>query len=179
MRSGVSGTNWTGKTETIRAFVNSNPEIAIETIPLSPLVSECPHPMIENQTLEGSRWMIERVSELCGKDSGALQIYDRTPLDIYAFTLYVLDRTDEDGYNVLNNIVELAENFDVLFYIPLSNEWPANVSPPAEKIQFARKMDSYINEAIEQISSNVIILPWDLSKRQELLAQHLLGPTYT
>ncbi|MCH9021280.1 MAG: hypothetical protein IID32_00765 [Planctomycetes bacterium] len=179
MRTGVSGTNWTGKTETIRAFINSNPEVAIETVSLSSLVSECPFPMIENQTLEGSRWMIEKVSGLCKKDSGELQIFDRTPLDIFAFTLHALDRTDEKDFNILNDIVKLTDHFDIIFYLPYSNEWPVNVIPSVEKIQFAKKIDSYIKRAIEKISNNIIVLPWDLSKRQELLSEHLLGTNYT
>jgi len=176
-RAGLSGTNWTGKTETIKRFVTEHSKLAIKTVSLSSLVDRCPFPMREGQTFEGSRWMIEQVAALCKKDTAEMQIFDRTPVDILAFTLYVENRTGNGSPRVLKNALELVKNFDIIFYLPVSDQWPVNRSPSQNGIQFARQMDSYIRKAIEQFSLDVVSLPWDRAERQRLLSEHLSGLT--
>lgn len=173
--AGLSGTNWTGKTETIKRFVKEHPELPIKTVSLASLVDRCPFPMREGQTLEGSQWMAEQVAALCKKDTAEMQIFDRTPVDILAFTLYAENQTGSKDASVLKNILELVRCFDLLFYLPISNEWPVNRSPSQNGIQFARQMDSYIRKAIEKFSLDVISLPWDRAERQRLLSEHLSG----
>ena len=107
-RIGFSGTNWTGKTETIQRIVREHSELVINTISLSSLVNECPFPMIEEQTVEASKWMIEQVGAICSNNNGAIEIFDRTPLDILAFTLYAMDRTDVHNQVVLEDCLALA-----------------------------------------------------------------------
>ena len=174
-RAGLSGTNWTGKTETIRRFVKEHPELPIKTVSLASLVARCPFPMKEEQTLEGSRWMIEQVRAICQQDGAEIQLFDRTPVDILAFTLYAESRTGNGSTTVLEDALELVKNFDIIFYLPVSNEWPVNRSPSQNGIQFARQMDSYIRKAIEQFSLDVVSLPWDRAERQHLLSKHLSG----
>ena len=171
-RAGLSGTNWTGKTETIRRFVGENSHLAIKTVSLSSLVDRCPFPMMEEQTVEGSRWMIEQVRAICKEDSEEIQLFDRTPVDILAFTLYAESRTGNGSPKVLENALELAKCFDILFYLPVSDEWPINASADQSRIQFARQMDSYIQKAIDQFSLDVVLLPWDLAERQLLLSEY-------
>ncbi len=174
-RAGLSGTNWTGKTETIRRFAKEHPELSIKTVSLASLVARCPFPMMEEQTLEGSQWMAEQVAALCKKDTAEMQIFDRTPVDILAFTLYAENQTVSKDASVLKNVLELVRCFDLLFYLPISNEWPVNAPRNHHKIQFARQMDSYIRKAIEKFSLDVISLPWDREERQRLLSEHLSG----
>ena len=174
-RAGLSGTNWTGKTETISRFVKEHPELAIKTVSLASLVARCPFPMMEEQTLEGSRWMIEQVRAICQEDGAEIQLFDRTPVDILAFTLYAEDRKGKSNTTVRKDALELVKYFDIIFYLPVSNEWPNNASADQRRIQFARQMDSYIRKAIEQFSLNVVSLPWDRAERQRLLSEHLSG----
>ena len=174
-RAGLSGTNWTGKTETIRRFVKEHPELSIKTVSLASLVARCPFPMMEEQTLEGSRWMIEQVRAICRQDGAEIQLFDRTPVDILAFTLYAENRTGNGSPTVLQNALELVKYFEILFYLPVSDEWPDNRSHGQNGIQFARQMDSYIRKATEQFSLDVVSLPWDRAERQRLLSEHLSG----
>jgi len=171
-RAGLSGTNWTGKTETIRRFVREHSELAIKTVSLTSLVDRCPFPMMEEQTVEASQWMIEQVGAMCTKDSAEMQLFDRTPVDILAFTLYAESRTGNGSPTVLEDALELVKYFDILFYVPVVDEWPVNTSASRSKIQFALKMDSYMRTVIEQFSLDVVSLPWDLAKRQSLLSEY-------
>ncbi len=172
-RAGLSGTNWTGKTETIRRFVKENPELPIKTVSLASLVARCPFPMMEEQTVEASRWMIDQVRDICQKDGAEIQLFDRTPIDILAFTLYAESRTGNGSPTVLEDALELVKYFDVIFYLPVSDKWPIKASADQSRIQFARQMDSYIRKAIEQFSLDVVSLPWDLAERQLLLSENV------
>lgn len=172
-RAGLSGTNWTGKTETIRRFVKEHPELSIKTVSLASLVDRCPFPMMEEQTLEGSRWMIEQVRAIYQQDDAEMQLFDRTPVDIIAFTLYAESRTGNGSPTVLEDALKLVSYFDILFYVPVVDEWPVNTSASRSKIQFALKMDSYIRTVIERFSLDMVSLPWDLAKRQSLLSEYL------
>ena len=174
-RIGFSGTNWTGKTDTICTFVKEHPKLDVEIITLSDLVACSPFPMKEDQTLEGSQWMAEQVAALCKKGTAEMQIFDRTPVDILAFTLYAENQAGSKDASVLKNVLELVRCFDILFYLPISNEWPVNAPRNHHKIQFAREADSYIRKAIDQFALDVVSLPWGLVERQRALSEHLSG----
>ena len=174
-RAGLSGTNWTGKTETIRTFIAEHSELAVRTVSLSSLVGRCPYPMMEDQTVEASLWMIEQVASICAKNSADMELFDRTPVDILAFTLYAEMQTGDSNPTVLEHALELVKFFDVLFYVSPSNEWPVDIRPSEERVEFARVIDSYMLKAIDHFGLDVITLPWDLAKRQHLLGKHLLG----
>lgn len=174
-RIGLSGTNWTGKTETIRRFMNENPELRIKPVFLSSLVARCPFPMGREQTLEGSRWMIEQVADICNKAGRGIQLYDRSPVDILAFTVYAEDQTDKKDSSIIKSALDLVRYFDILFYLPTSNEWPVNMSLEDDTIRFARQIDTYIRRAIDEFAPQVISLPWDLDEREHLLSQYVSG----
>jgi hypothetical protein len=129
--------------------------------------------MMEEQTLEGSRWMIEQAKALCQEDGAEIQLFDRTPLDILAFTLYAESRTGIESAGIIENILELVRCFDILFYLPVSNEWPVNRSGSQKRIDFARQMDYYIQKAINHFKLDIVSLPWGLSERQRLLYEYL------
>ncbi len=61
----------------------------------------------------------------------------------------------------------------MIFYLPISNEWPVNVTINQQRFEFAREMDFYIRKAISQFSLEVVSLPWDLAERQRLLSGYL------
>jgi predicted ATPase len=178
-RAGLSGTNWTGKTETISRFVREHPGLNIEIISLSALVDKCPFPMEENQTIEASMWMTEQVRGLCEKNTKEMQLFDRTPIDILAYTLYAENKARSERLSIFENILELVRYFDTLFYLPVSNEWPVNAAPSQQEIAFALEMDSYIRKAIDRFELDVVSLPWDICERQRLLSEYLAGSPIT
>lgn len=172
-RAGLTGTNWVGKTETIGTFVEAHPDLSVETVSLWAIVERCPLPTIGNQTVEASGWIANEVRTACDGAAGAVQLFDRTPVDILAFTLYAEQHTGQGGQEVLNQILGLLECFDTIFYVPISEAWPTGVSPTAEEVDFARLMDSYVRRAIDRFALEVISMPWDLDARQELLCQYV------
>lgn len=174
-RFGLTGTNWTGKTATIDRLINEFPNMPIEVVSLSDFVAQCPYPTGENQVLEASDWITKLVAETCEDRSNTIQLFDRTPIDILAFTLYVQDHTGKKSRSLIDKIINLSQSFDVFLYLPISDDWPFGVSPKPGEITFARLIDSYIQKVIADYSFNVIELPWALSERNEILSEYLLG----
>ena len=174
-RLGLSGTNWTGKSKTIHGLLKEHPSLNIETVSLSALVTQCPFPMVEMQTIKGSQWMVEQVSATVEGHNGEMQLFDRTPLDILAFTLYVESRTSRKSPKLIGDILDLFKYFDLIFYLQPSGEWPVNVYSTQNKIRFALQIDYYMREAINRFAIEVMLLPWKLEERQHLLSEHLLG----
>lgn len=170
-RAGLTGTNWTGKTETIRRFMEAKPEANVEAVSLSVFIDECPFPTVEQQTVEASAWVAARVREACQACTAPVQLFDRTPVDILAFTLYAEERSGRAAADVVREALGLLESFDVIFYIPVPDLWPVGVSPAPEDIEFARKMDGYIREAIDRFGLKVNPMPWDFDARHVLLCQ--------
>ena len=173
LRVGLSGTNWTGKTETINRLTGICSIGPVRTISLSSLVAKCPYPMMENQTIDGSKWMVEQVKGIFRSSNGEIEIFDRTPVDILAFTLYALERTGEHDEGVLDDCVELLRHFDRVFYLPPSEDWPVVVCPTESQIRFARQMDVYIRRAVKEFSVEIETLPWEFEERQRLLSEFL------
>jgi hypothetical protein len=126
--------------------------------------------MGEMQTLEASRWMTEQVWAICQESNRLVQVFDRTPIDILAFTLYVEERTGAHDKGIIQTILDLVGYFDVLLYLPMSNGWPGNTSAGKKKLQFARQMDFYIRRAIKEYSVEVVELPWSLAEREKLVS---------
>ncbi|MBW8000803.1 MAG: AAA family ATPase [Planctomycetes bacterium] len=174
LRIGLSGTNWTGKTETIRRFLKVHSKLNIETISLSPLVNQCPFSMRETQTLEGSQWMVEQVKIILDNSNGEVQLFDRTPLDILAFTLYAENRTNQKNSTLIDDILGLFKYFDIIFHLQPSDKWPVNVHTEQDEIRFALQIDDYMREAIDRFAIEVVSLPWELTERQQLLSEYLL-----
>jgi len=171
LRVGFSGTNWTGKSESIYRFIDEYPYHNIEIISLSKLVSQCPFPMGDKQILDGSKWMVERVINILENPKHKIQLFDRTPLDILAYTLYAAHRTHENDLNFIYEILDLFQYFDTIFYVQPSNEWPVNVHKTEDEVKFALLIDFFMRKAIEHLAIEVVPLPWDLSVRQEILAE--------
>lgn len=174
-RIGLSGTNWTGKSKTISTFVKKHPKLGIEIISLSTLVAQCPFPMTKGQTLEGSQWMVEQVRSILDNSSGEIQLFDRSPLDILAFTLYAESQTNQKNSNVIDDILDLFKYFDTIFYLQPSDKWPINVRTTQDEIRFALQLDDYMCKAIDQFAIEVVTLPWELTERQHLLSEYLLS----
>jgi hypothetical protein len=119
--------------------------------------------------------MLEQVKMLtdgCQKD---IQLFDRTPLDILAFSLYAEDRSKEKNANIIEEAVNQTKLFDTIFYLGLWDSWPVNVNASLEKTCFARLMDSYLRKAIAEFEIQVVSLPWQFSERHRLLSEHLMG----
>jgi len=175
LRIGFSGTNWTGKSESIYWFTNDYPYDNVEVVSLSKLVGQCPFPMGPKQTLDGSKWMVEQAVDILENPKSEIQIFDRTPLDILAFTLYASHRTKKRDMDLICEILALFKHFDRIFYVQPSSEWPVDVSKTKDEIKFAQVIDFFMRKAIKHLDIEVVPLPWDLSMRQEILAKSFYG----
>jgi hypothetical protein len=131
--------------------------------------------MGREQTLEGSQWMLEQVKMLTYGHQKDIQLFDRTPLDILAFTLYAEDRSNKKNASIIEEAINQTKLFDTIFYLGLWDSWPVNMNASLEKVCFARLMDSYLRKAIEDFGIHVVPLPWQLSERNRLLSEHLMG----
>ncbi len=167
LRYGFSGTNWTRKTTTIERLVARLSPVPVEVVSLSKLVAKSPHPMRDKQTVAGSEWMLEQVGPVMSSPrSSAYHVFDRTPLDIMAFTRYALDTSGGDE-SICDRIAALSAHFDVIFYCPPDGEWPAPVEPPAESKEFALRVASLMEASCALMRTQVRTLPWDADARLE------------
>ena len=167
LRFGLSGTNWTRKTTTISKLVARLPPAAVETIALSSLVRRSPHPMRDHQTVAASEWMIEQVRAIVAAEAQVdNQIFDRTPLDIIAFTRYAIDRANgTDSTFILDRIADLSAKFDVIFFCPPDGDWPSPVQPTDEARRFALLIDGLMRSLVPMMRTRVINLPWSAVDR--------------
>ncbi len=174
IRIGISGTNWTGKTSTIGRFVREHPEVNVQVTSLSSLVAECPFPMGQIQTLDGSKWMLMQVQQLlCSPTFADIHIFDRSPLDIIAFTFHAAQRAHRDCTSLCAEAVSLLEYFQTIYYLPILPEWPTGSIVNLKLVDFARKIDSLMQRAIGDLAIEVTSMPWDMDLRQHLLISHL------
>lgn len=183
IRAALSGTNWTGKSTTIEIFTRRNPSLHISTFELSELVARCPYPMIQNQTTDGSEWMARELQKILAQPIPTeIQFFGRSPIDILAFTYYAIekDQTNADE-KLIERIIRLVDEFDILFFMSPNIDWPVNVKPypKPEKIAFALLLNYYMLKVIKKHAINVIELPWNLDKRQQVLQKHLQNDQIT
>lgn len=175
IRAGVSGTNWTGKSVTLRTFVERHPDLRIDTVVLSDLLRRCPYLVVAEQTPDTSRWILEQVGAILNAPVDVeIQLFDRSPIDILAFTQYAFDRDKcAVDRSLMAAIHDLIGEFDSIFYAPISEQWPTGVSPEPQAVAFALLMDRYMHRAINEYKIDVVDLPWRLSDRQAVLSRHL------
>lgn len=183
LRIGLSGTNWTRKTTTIQQVAAALSPTPVEIVSLSSLVQQCPFPMGPAQTLDGSKWMVDQVTSILARPVpvGTIQVFDRTPLDILAFTLYAAERTAglpascaaESAAGVSDTILSLAVHFMLIFVCRPGGEWPAPETPPSDMLAFAKKMDSFMSLAAGYWKSQLCELSWDAGQRREQILARL------
>lgn len=177
IRAGLSGTNWTGKSTCIDGFSNAHRDRKIEIIRLTDFVSRCPYPTVENQTPEASRWMIDQVKDqLTAPSDAAIQLYDRSPLDILAFTQYAFDRsgTVQDDA-MMSEIVELAGRFGAIFFCSISSAWPLGDRQSPKDVSFALLMDWYMRRLARRHKLPVVELPDSPKERERTLNERLFA----
>ena len=174
-RIGLSGTNWTGKTATITRLAETLHGDSIEVISLSSIVARCPYPMGKDQTLDGSSWMVEQVSDIVHKHSSkSLQLFDRTPLDILGFTCYVGYRSGTDEYkDISSKARDLLDRFDRVFLVRPRDQWLSNVSPSVEEAGFALLIDFFMESEAKNWNVSLVELPWGIEKRLQLINDFL------
>jgi hypothetical protein len=110
LRIGLSGTNWTRKTTTIQQVARALDPVPVDIVSLSSFVQQCPFPMGPVQTLDGSKWMVDQVAQILARPipAGTVQIFDRTPLDILAFTL-LRPRTRLDTFSSFRRTIATSD----------------------------------------------------------------------
>ena len=173
LRAGLSGTNWTGKTETMRMFTEAHPGLDVSAVALSDICAECPYPTVADQTLEATHWIAGRLEDVCAKDVTGLQLFDRTPVDVLAFALYAEERERREDLELRDRLASVVRGFDTVFYVAPSQDWPVGVSPSSDEVEFAQLMDSYIQRAMSLLSLGAVSLPWDMQERQRILSERL------
>lgn len=178
IRIGLSGTNWTRKTTTIARLLESHEPRQAEVIALSPLVAACPFPMGPDQTLDGSEWMVTHLTEMLDRHPPqSIQIFDRTPLDVFAFTLHAADReqspTSHRALALYEQVRALGARFDRIFICRPGGEWPSPVTPTDSARLFALRIDQYLTKAAAHWTSPLTELPWESTGRLAELATAL------
>jgi hypothetical protein len=176
IRIGLSGTNWTRKTTTIQQLARRLAPVPVDIVSLSPLVEQCPFPMGPAQTLDGSKWMVERVGQILERPVplGTVQIFDRTPLDILAFTLHANERAGHAfsaTTSLLDAILSLSANFMLIFLCWPADEWPAPEAPSVGDVEFALSIDRLLRSAAQMSRSAIAELPWPIEARVHQMVQ--------
>lgn len=166
-RYGLSGTNWTRKSTTIGRLIPRLAPESVDSVSLSKLVSQSPYPMRENQTVEASAWMVEQVQSVVDAPPRYdHQVFDRTPLDIMAFTRYAIDRNQGSlEATICDRIAELSSKFDAIFFCRPVADWPLPVAPTDEQRRFALFIDGLMESSVPMMHTQVVSLPWDSEER--------------
>lgn len=181
IRIGLSGTNWTRKSTTIQRLVKHLAPRPVEEIALNEFVQRCPYPLGPQQTLEGSAWMLRQVGAVLdgARPAGTIQVFDRTPLDILAFTLYAADRGHECDSpavaDLLSTIQHLAARFHRVFLCRPGDDWPSPATPARDALEFALLMDRYLTQAQEGWPGKLATLPWSANLRLKEMRNSLQG----
>lgn len=172
-RLAVSGTNWTRKTSTIMRLKKADKSLLV--VSLSPMVADAPHPMIQDQTLAGSKWITKEVSTRlqASSDKDGIEIFDRSPLDMLAFTMYAERNGGKRDIKLLSKIMMLSATFDVIYLLRPQEEWPHPVKPTRDKRNFALLMDFFLIEASAMLGDRVQELPWDEEVRYTAISQRI------
>ena len=175
MRIGLSGTNWTGKSTTISSLQDRLTDRDLDVVSLSQIGSRCPYPMQMEQTLDASRWMVREVqARIDGAHPDQIQIFDRSPIDILAFTMLAGDRAGSDGdaEPILQQILGMVRSFDCLFFIdlPCPEEWPPpQVIATPSKTAAALLANRYMQVAIKKNGLTMNLLPWSIEERVDAI----------
>jgi len=174
IRLGVSGTNWTGKTSTLKAVLyRSSPDHTL--ISLSQIVHRCPFPTGKHQTLDASKWVLCHLYEAEVRLVANTRTvwYDRTSLDILAYTLYAHELgsgADDRTFNhLMDTIIDHMRTFSRIFYAPVDPSWPHGHRLP-EEVRFATLMEGYLRRAAGY-GSNVQELPVEIEGRLDSVKQ--------
>lgn len=176
IRVGISGTRWTGKTSTIRELERHFAAGKVDVVSLSELVSSSPYPMRDRQTLDGSDWMLNGVGERIAEATAAIQLFDRTPLDILAYTRFAGYPSFSQRYeNLRARAIKLARCFDEIFFVsPDHAAWPLGDGQPTQKeMSFTLLIDSYMQKEAHMCALKVTRLPWPIDERISIIIDRL------
>lgn len=182
VRIGFSGTNWTRKTTTINRLVKAINDRPVKVIALSDFVRRCPYPMGQDQTLDASRWMLDQLEPVLRTrpPSSEIQVFDRTPLDVIAFTLYAADRCGKrasiDVTRLIDAIREIGAQIDLVFLCRPNADWPSPERPSEVAQTFARQIDHYFTEALYLYTWQVLEMPWSVERRLSMIVTYLPPP---
>lgn len=176
-RIGFTGTNSTGKSTTLKKLEEAYPRLINNKVSLSPLVMECPFPMIKEQTIEASKWMATQVENII-KESNTkqgIELFDRTPIDMLAFTFYARDRERREiPYELEKRLKELLSEFDLLFFLNRSEDWSVKENIQ-DDFDFAIKIEEYMQQVIKKYNIAVIVLPWDYNQRVKIIHDEVMA----
>lgn len=143
-------------------------------VSLSRFVADCPYPMRDQQTVDASLWMVGRVSDALEEQvDNDFQIFDRSPLDVMAFTRHASGQ--QDASDLLERIAQLSAEFHVIFLCTPAGEWPAPETPSESEQRFALYIQELMEQSVSLMRTSVVRLPWESEDRLELIATTLRG----
>ena len=173
-RIGIAGTNWTGKTTLAQALAGHYRDRHVVVVPLRDLVKKCPYPMLDKQTMDGSHWMVEQLRELLAKSSPVdVEVFDRCPVDVMAYTIHAGGNLMSD--NIFQDLRELNQRFDRVYWLRPGEKWPMGGVRDDSRLEFARRMDGLMAQAIERLDLGVVVLPDDHDARLEAVRSFIDG----
>lgn len=170
MRIGISGTNGTGKSTTIVKLIGSMPGVAVDMVRLNEIVASCPYPTGQEQTVEASVWVTNQIKSILDKPTSILQVFDRTPLDVMAFTQYINYRDQSDKSEKLIQEIESQLNrLDIVYFVRPSSKWlDRNCVAPIEA-SFSLLIDHFTTISVSDVGREIIELPEDVERRIEII----------
>ncbi len=173
IRFALSGTKWTRKTTTItklraRELVQDSSVVTLSR----DIISKCPFPVHDKQTFDTSDWAIKRLDEILSYPvQTAFQVFDRSPLDVMAFTRHAAIQCGASPTALYDRIAKLSALFDVIFFCRPGGEWPAPITPDDSERVFALYIQHLMEESIASMRTQVVMLPWDANQRLESISE--------
>ena len=165
MRIAVTGSHNSGKSTIIELLSESFSNYIIYDEPYYLLLEdgyEIPAP----PSLDEYRVMLEKSLELIGEEKNEDVFFDRSPVDLLAYTL-VSDNygeIDEDKY--FDEVKKSIESLDALFYLPIEDIVTQNASLD-EYFELREEVDIMIERIINDLAGNTPVIQFsgDLETR--------------
>ena len=167
-RIGFSGTNWTGKSTLIDLLAARSDS---EIIRLTSLVSACPYPTGQVQTVDASRWVKNGLQRILDRPiKTQLQLFDRTPIDVITYTLHSAQGDEDKCRDIIDDLLEQIKTFDKIFFAGSSEMWPVDQTIGADGRGFAEQIEQLMCYSIDRYGLDVVYLPWPMTERLKILA---------
>jgi hypothetical protein len=126
LRIAVSGTHGSGKSTLIEAFLRAHPDFAHESEPYTVLVEDYGEEFSSEPTADDFYRQLEfNIDRLQRYPSGARVIFERSPVDYFAYLLALndldRDRVDSLLETVRGMVLGAIQHLDMIVFLPLDD----------------------------------------------------------
>ncbi len=165
MRIAVTGSHNSGKSTIIELLSESFPNYNIYDEPYYLLLEEG-YEIPDPPSLDEYRAMLEKSLELIEEEQSEDVFFDRSPVDLLAYTLVSDNYGEIDEDKHFEEVKKSIESLDALFYLPIEDIDVPN-SPADEYSDLREEVDDMIDRIIYDLAGNtpVIQLSGDLESR--------------